>query len=214
MERKNQEAINRKKSWYKSLSFLALVVALIGGIPGLIQTYSFFTDKPKINGEVVFVVTGTKQPPEMINNKEYPTGVLVYVVLTNQSERAITLANYYKLDIRLHNGTVEAKPFMIRDTDNMLFEKQAELGGLDFRRDYLLLKDKLGPIKYGDIIKGWVSFVVDRQWDEIVKDGVEYQLYVKDVFGNWHKIKKHVMSSSADKKPKYFSIAQMGVNGA
>jgi len=196
--------------WINKIN-LTLLIALIGGIPGLFQVWQIITDKPVLKGEILHFIAGDiggdKGPePIRIGREEFPTSLLIYFYLTNYKNKPVLLLNTYQLYIKTNKKTVQAKPYYF-DPDKVYFgfvdNKSPQ--GFNFKEDYLVSKKNLDPIGYGCIMKGWVSFVVPIKKEEFMKNGTKFTLIISDVFKRKYKIKS--IFKEGERGMQYFPIS-------
>ena len=141
--------------WFKRLEIWVLLIAIVGGVPGIVAIFSFIQDRPILRGEIHHFITGQPILPIIINGKSHPTTLLVYFYVTNHKKNPVRLLNRYKLDIYVDGKRIEAPSYYIDPkTACFSFTNENQVKNFTFEKDYLLSKTDLPPIKYGEIIKG------------------------------------------------------------
>jgi hypothetical protein len=207
--------------WIKNITWTpTLIIATIGCITGvvacivgIINTLVVLCNRPVLKGSIDHFITGQfgdstgKLTPLEINKKKYPTMLLIYFWVTNYKQNPTRLINKYTLYIKTGGEKIKAAPHYMDPAKAQFFFSEAQPGGFDFKRDYLIVKQDVEPITYGSIFKGWVSFAVPLKREEFMKEGVEFILKIEDVFKRKYEIKYTYKEN--DKGSMYFPISGM-----
>lgn len=150
-----------------------------GGILGLTKwLYESYTDKPKIKGKIIGVVSGG-----MLHKGQMLTVFLVYLYLSNMRKGKIHIIDY-ELEMDRGNGYEKMeRVYGFHKMENLVFEN----GSLEKIGEKILWSGKQ-PLEYGVPMHGFVVFASKKPHKEFRNLIDKFKITCVDVFGNKHKI--------------------------
>ena len=183
------------KNW---LSLLAIAIAFLGGIPGLINLITFIRTKPKLSATLNNVISGNSKKTD--DPDEY-THVLLSISMSNAGTMPITPVRF-NLMYRHNNKWIPFSWMLIPENLTLPSESQ------DISIKNAASKDLQrfsAPITQGMPLFGFLMFVTkDVSLEDIRKNDFHFKLICIDIFGKKQKIVGKTPTTTIAQKTDYY----------
>lgn len=166
-----------------STDTISLVVAIVVGLSGwLTLFYSYFSNRPKIRGRILQVMTGKFTNPEKPD--ELLTSFTLFLYLTNTRKSPVHLVDY-ELSIDVGRGPEKLK--IVRSGPDMIYTfvylgRNLQIPNFQQR----LLYRQAKPISYGTPFIGFLLFGGEARYHGVKPRA--FKLVCTDVFGHKHRV--------------------------
>ena len=157
-----------------------IIMAIIALSGWAVFLYNFVEANPRIDGSILFVMTGTLNSPQNI------TTFLIYPYLTNTRKGEVHIKDY-QLEADFGNGFVKLlRVYSLDNAGNISFldREGHEIIIPNFKDQLIYKKDSLA--KFGIPIHGFILFGGNSSLYNL--EVVRYKLIVIDALGKEHKI--------------------------
>ena len=169
------------KNW---IAILSLVVALIGGIPGIISVLNYFKDKPILSYRLVNLITGAYLDE---SSGEEKTILFLTGTLSNEGSKVLTPA-YFELKGSLDGEKLKFEKRLIPENVNFGSDRQSILATDPSKND---LQKFNSTISTGIPLHGYLLFYTsDIALDKLQKNLEKLKLILVciDVFEKKYKV--------------------------
>ncbi|MBN2412032.1 hypothetical protein JXQ31_10105 [candidate division KSB1 bacterium] len=169
-------------------NLIAVFVALSGWAT---LFYNFYTNKPKIKGQILNLMTSEWDNPQFQKPKR---AIFLYIYLINVRKNPVNILDY-ELEIDLGNGYERViRVYGAQNMEQPTFKSnEHEIKIPNLNEKIIYKKDSL--LTYGLPLHGFALFATDRSQKELEKI-IKLKLTCIDAFNN-----RHIIKSS----PKQFS---------
>ena len=187
-----------KENW---IVIVSVVIALIGGVPGVISIVDYFKNKPILSYRLVNIITGAFF--DEASGKE-KTMLFLTGTISNQGSSVLTPA-YFELKGSLDYQTLNFEKQLIPETIDFGSEKQSILVTDPSKNDLQKFNSTVstGMPLYGHLLFYTYDIGLARLQDDI--KNLKLTLICIDVFGKKHKVPIHLQLKIGDDKvyPKH-----------
>ena len=117
------------RDWLSSnwLAVVALLVAIFGGVPGIIAVYEHYTDRPKVVMTLLRIDSGSLNWPE---NSEQNTYVLLEFEVINEEKSSIPLPPApFDLSVKVDGEWIEFDKIAIPPSGTVLYSDHNDQSG-------------------------------------------------------------------------------------
>lgn len=177
-----------KNNWQLILTIIALIIAFIGGVPGVVTIINFFHSPAELSIKPEIMIMG-----EMDEGPDHFSTVFLTVTITNKGEKPLTPA-FFELECKIDRKWIRFQSRLIPeklqiDSPEAIIEP-AKAHKKDLQRFN-------SPISYVSPVQGFLLFVSDKiQPSDLNKKSNPLRLVCTDILGkkwtqnlNWN-IKK------------------------
>jgi hypothetical protein len=162
------------------IAVIALVVALFGGVPGLLSIWSYYLESPKFVANLSSIVVGV--PDDQSGNPDSSSsGLFMLVTVSNDGKKPLSPMTF-DCFVRHDRQWLQLERILVPKD----FRVQGE--NRDFRGEDLAAKDLqryTGSIAYGEAVDGCLCFIARRldrdALDRIVHTPNSLKLVCEDV---------------------------------
>ena len=135
----------------KNFPVVTLIIALIGGVPGILQTYDYFFNAPRLNVLVRHIIVGQKQiEPEIAS-------ILMGVTLSNSNDKDIA-PDIYDLYVKRDSKWIRLQKLQL-DNEMNFIGKDLTFSFNDLSQNNLQGKDI--HLKNGSVARGFLLYLTD-----------------------------------------------------
>ena len=181
-----------KDNWIATLS---LVIALIGGVPGIISVADYLKNRPILSYRLVNIITGALL--DEASGKE-KTMLFLTGTISNEGSNILTPA-YFELKGTLDNQILNFEKKLIPETVNFGSEEQNILVTDPSKNDLQKFNSTVstGMPLYGHLLFYTSDIILNKLRSNL--KNLKLTLICVDVFGKKHKVQIHLqLNSSGD----------------
>jgi len=179
-----------KENW---IAILSVVIALTGGVPGIISILDYFKNKPILSYRLVNIITGAFRDETSGREK---TMLFLTGTISNEGSNVLT-PSYFELKGSLDSQTLNFEKQLIPETLNFGSEKQSILLTDPSKND---LQKFNSTVNTGMPLYGHLMFYTsDIGLNELQANLKQLKLILIciDVFGKKHKVPIHLQLNSS-----------------